>query len=56
MKELITFELTEKEREVIEEVLEIWRNKKFKSGKIIIPFHNYEPQDFIYEQKKRLGA
>ncbi len=56
MKDKISFDLTRKEKEVISEFLSIWRNQKFKSGEIVIPFHNYEPQEIIYKQKKRLGV
>jgi len=56
MKEEIIFDLTKKEKETIMELLSIWREKKFKGGEIKIIFHNFEPQDIVYKQQKRLGA
>jgi len=52
MKKQITYFLTEKEKRVFNDLLQIWRNKKFKGGEIRIIFSNYEPQGIIYKQQK----
>jgi len=56
MKKQTSYYLTDKERDVIREFLDTWRNKEFKGGRVIINFHDYEPQEIRYEQSKKLGG
>ena len=52
MKKQITYFLTEKEKKIFNDLLQIWRNKRFKGGEIKIIFSNYEPQGIIFTQQK----
>ena len=54
MKTQVCLSLTQKEAFYIGEFLKAWRSNTHKGGEIIIKWHNFEPVDIIFVERRKL--